>query len=132
MVGPFLLSLAALRPRIGAVDWAEVSSAATRTTTGIIATHSYINGDGSIRQCTYIQCSYTRCTYTQCTYARCSYGDASPQYLYDKLVSQYPNVKMTLSGHKGSTGMRVDKGVHGNKIVNYLTTIQSNTTNSSG
>ncbi|HEY5822091.1 MAG TPA: hypothetical protein VIT20_08960 [Propionibacteriaceae bacterium] len=101
-------------PRLGAVEWAKDVVASHPDYNVIIATHSYLNSNGSI---------------TQCTYTRCSYGDASPQYLYDKLISQYANVKVTLSGHTGQTGMRIDTGVHGNKIVSYLTTIHSNTTN---
>jgi len=36
---------------------------------------------------------------------------------------------MVFSGHAGIAGERVDVGVHGNKIVSYLQTFHSRTTN---
>ena len=34
-----------------------------------------------------------------------------------------------ISGHTGQAGLRVDTGVHGNKIISYNQTFHSNTTN---
>ena len=76
----------------------------------IIATHDYINGAGGLG-------------------TSAGYGDTSPQYLYDNLVKQYTNIKFVLCGHTGQAGLRVDTGVHGNKIISYNQTFHSNTTN---
>ena len=76
----------------------------------MISTHSYLDGDGGILQ-------------------GAEYGATSPQYLFDNLVSRYRNVKLVFSGHVGTAGSRVDRGVHGNKIASFLGTFHSNTTN---
>ena len=44
-------------------------------------------------------------------------------------MKQYTNIKFVLSGHTGQAGLRVDTGVHGNKIISYNQTFHSNTTN---
>jgi hypothetical protein len=99
-----------LWPRVAAVNWARNVVANHSDYNVIIATHSYLNADTTL--------STSR-----------SYGDTSPQYLYDNLIKVYPNVKMVFSGHAGIAGERVDVGVHGNKIVSYLQTFHSRTTN---
>jgi hypothetical protein len=99
-----------LWPRTEVVDWAKTVVAAHPDYNVIVSTHSYLNGDGSIDQ-------------------SASYGSNSAQYVYDNLVKQYPNIKVVLSGHVGEAGYREDVGVNGNKIVSYLGTFHSNTTN---
>ncbi len=100
-----------LWPRKGAVDWAKSVVASRPDHNVIISTNSYLNSDGSIST------------------SNGGYGDTSPKYLYDELVSQYPNVRVVLSGHVGSTRTRIDTGVKGNRIVTYLTAIHSRSTN---
>ncbi|MET1006287.1 MAG: metallophosphoesterase [Propionibacteriaceae bacterium] len=99
-----------LWPRTAVVDWAKKAVATHPDYNVIIATHNYLNGDGSISTAK-------------------DYGDNSGRYLFDNLVKVYPNVKIVLSGHVGRYGSRIDTGVHGNKIVSYLQTFHSNTTN---
>ncbi|MET1006767.1 MAG: metallophosphoesterase, partial [Propionibacteriaceae bacterium] len=99
-----------LWPRTAAVNWARSVVAAHPDANVIVATHSYLNPNGTI-------------------YSGADYGDNSPQYLYDHLIKVYPNVRMVFSGHAGVAGKRTDVGVHGNKIVSYLQTLHSNTTN---
>jgi hypothetical protein len=99
-----------LWPRVAAVTWARDVVASHPGHNVIIATHSYLEADASISTSS-------------------GYGDTSPQYLYDNLVGVYPNVKLVFSGHAGLAAERVDVGVNGNKIVSYLQTFHSRTTN---
>ena len=99
-----------LWPRKAVVEWAKKVVASHPHHNVIIATHNYINGDGKLG-------------------TSAGYGDTSPKYLYDKLVKQYTNIKFVLCGHTGRAGLRVDTGVHRNKIISYNQTFHSNTTN---
>ena len=100
-----------LWPRTVAVNWAKTVVASHPNTNVIVATHSYLNTDGSIYQ------------------SNGGYGDNSPQYLYDNLISQYANIKMVFSGHVGAATQRTDVGVHGNTIHSFLNAFHSGTTN---
>ena len=91
-----------LWPRKEVVDWARQVVASHPDDNVIVDTHAYLDPDGSISA------------------SNGGYGATSPQYLYDNLVKQYPNVKMTLSGHVGDGASRTDTGVKGNKIVSLL------------
>ena len=92
--------------RPGAVTWAKQVVADHPDYNVLIATHSYLTGDGNIDS------------------SNQGYGDTSGQKLYDQLVSQYPNVKMVFSGHVGlAEKARVDTGKDGNKISSFLTTM---------
>ena len=53
----------------------------------------------------------------------------SPQYLWNHLVSQYPNVKMVFSGHVGAAASRTDTGVHGNTVYSFLQTFHDKQSN---
>ncbi|WP_375429799.1 metallophosphoesterase [uncultured Friedmanniella sp.] len=98
--------------RPGAVTWAKQVVAAHPDHNVLIATHSYLNGNGDIDS------------------SNQGYGDTSGRQLYDQLVSQYPNVKMVFSGHVGlAEKARVDTGRNGNKIYSFLTTMHDGTTN---
>jgi hypothetical protein len=92
------------------VDWAKKVVASHPHHNVIIATHNYINANGKLG-------------------TSAGYGDTSPKYLYDKLVKQYTNIKFVLCGHTGRAGLRVDTGMHRNKIISYNQTFHSNTTN---
>jgi len=100
-----------LWPRQVAIDWAKqvVSSHADHNV--IVATHSYLESDGSIGT------------------SNGGYGATSPRHLYDNLIKLYPNIKVVASGHVGGGASRVDTGVNGNKIVSLLQTYHSRTTN---
>jgi hypothetical protein len=99
-----------LWPREGAVNWAKNVVATHPNHNVIINTHSYLEGNSTIGQSG-------------------SYGEKSPQYVYDNLTKVYPNIKMVFSGHVGEAGYREDTGVNGNKIVSYLGTFHSGSTN---
>ncbi|WP_375431266.1 metallophosphoesterase [uncultured Friedmanniella sp.] len=99
-------------PRKAAVAWAAKVVAAHPDTNVIISTHYYLSSKATIAKDSQ------------------GYGDTSPQYIYDHLVSQYPNIKMVFSGHVGyAKKSRVDTGVHGNKIHSFLTTFHEGQTN---
>jgi hypothetical protein len=100
-----------LWPRKEVVDWANEVVAAHPKHNVIVVTHSYLNANGAI---------YT---------SNGGYGATSPKYLYDNLIKQYPNIKMTFSGHTGTAAYRRDVGVRGNVIHSYLLAMHSNTTN---
>lgn len=44
----------------------------------------------------------------------------SPKAVFDNVIKQYSNIKMTFSGHTGGSGCAVFTGVNGNKIYSYL------------
>lgn len=102
----FLVVSLELWPRQNVVDWAKTVVASHPDYNVIISTHSYLNADSSIDQ-------------------SAGYGATSGQSLYNQLISQYPNIKIVLSGHVGEAGYREDTGVNGNKIVSYLGTFHS-------
>ncbi|SDP50248.1 Calcineurin-like phosphoesterase [Pedococcus dokdonensis] len=77
----------------------------------IIQTHAYLSGDGSIMG------------------DNGGYGSTSPKYLWDNLVSQYPNIKMVFSGHVGVQATRTDVGVHGNTVYSFLQCFHDKTSN---
>lgn len=74
----------------------------------IIVTHSYLNSNSTI---------YT---------SNGGYGANSPQYLWDQALKGCANVRLTLSGHVGTHGYRVDTGTNGNKVYSFLQNYASN------
>ena len=100
-----------LWPRTAAIDWASSVVASHPDDNVIIATHSYLDGDGSIYP------------------LNGGYGSNSPQYLYDNLIRRYPNIRLVFSGHAGIAGSRLDTGDGGNSVASFLGTFHSATTN---
>lgn len=98
-----------LWPRTEVVAWAKTVVAAHPHDNVIVLTHAYLEADGSISG------------------SNGGYGATSPRYLYDNLISQYPNIKVVLSGHVGGSAVRTDTGVNGNKILSLLTCYHSTT-----
>ena len=99
-----------LWPRKTAVAWANSVVKAHPRHNVMIATHSYLMGNGTL-------------------YQKSDYGETSPQYLYDNLVKRHANIKMVFSGHTGYSGVRQDVGVHGNRIITLLLTMHDEVTN---
>jgi len=99
-----------LWPRTTVIDWARRVVAAHPKHNIIVVTHSYLNDDGTISTSP-------------------GYGQNSPQYLFDRLISQYPNVKFVFSGHTGVEAARQDTGVNGNRIYSFLGAFHDGTTN---
>ena len=99
-----------LWPRSEVVAWANRVVAAHPGRNVVVNTHSFLTGRGTIAD-------------------RADYGDTTPAELWDSFVSRHPNIVMTLSGHVGRAAMSVERGVHGNKVVNLLTTFHEPDTN---
>jgi hypothetical protein len=103
-------------PRETVVDWAEQIIAGHPTANVIIQTHSFLNPsadiDGAGQSLT-----------------RWEYGDSSPQYIYDRLVAPFSNVKVVTSGHVGLAASKVVTTAKGNKVAYLLQTMHSNTNN---
>jgi hypothetical protein len=97
-------------PRVAVVNWAEQVVASHPKDNVIVATHSYLTAAGTILQ-------------------SAGYGSTSPQYLFDNLISKYPNISMVFSGHTGKAASRTDVGLHGNTIYSFVAAIHSNSTN---
>ena len=97
-------------PRVAVVNWARQVVADHPRDNIVVVTHSYLTQDGSIHQ-------------------QAEYGSTSPQYLYDNLISRYPNIKMVFSGHVGIAASRTDVGVYGNTIYSFVAAIHSSSTN---
>lgn len=100
-----------LWPRKPVVAWAARVVAAHPRSNVVVVTHSYLTRRGKILG------------------TNGGYGSTSPKYLYNHLIKVYPNVKIVLSGHTGKDKTRIDKGVHGNKIVSYLQCFHSRKAN---
>lgn len=98
-------------PRTEVIEWANDVVYTHSDYNVLIATHSYLGGNGSIST------------------SNAGYGDNSPMYLYNNLIKLYPNIKFVFSGHTGNAARREDTGVHGNKIVSILGAFHSTTTN---
>jgi len=100
-----------LWPRTEVVNWAKTVVAAHPHDNVIITTHSYLNGGGGIDQ------------------TNGGYGTNTMQYVFDNLVKQYPNILMVYSGHVGNSDYRVDTGVNGNKIYDFMDTYHDQVNN---
>ena len=100
-----------LWPRSNVVSWAKTVVADHPHDNVIVVTHSYLTASGGIYQ------------------TNGGYGANSPQYLYDNLISKYPNIRLVLSGHVGKAAHRIDHGVKGNRIDSFLLAMHDNTTN---
>ena len=87
--------------RTEVIDWAASVVAAHPHANVIVVTHSYLNGDSTIYG------------------SNGGYGSNSPQTLYDRVISKYPNVKLVFSGHTGVAGGRTDSP-NGNKVASFL------------
>jgi calcineurin-like phosphoesterase family protein len=99
-----------LWPRRDVVKWARRMVAEHPHHNIIVVTHSYLDADGSI-------------------HASGDYGDESPQFLFDRIIGRYRNVKMVFSGHAGTSAARVDQGRRGNTVYSFLQTFHDRTTN---
>ncbi len=98
-----------LWPRPAAVEWGRSVVAAHPRHNVVVLTHAYLEGNGSLGQ------------------DNGGYGSTSPQYLHDRLVTAFPNVRLVLSGHTGEAASRTEVGPHGNTVVSLLQTFHSTT-----
>jgi DNA repair exonuclease SbcCD nuclease subunit len=107
----FLVLNLELWPRTHIIEWAKKIVSNNPQRNVIILTHSYLDANGNILQ------------------HNGGYGANSPQYLYDKLISQYPNIKLVFCGHAGQSLHRIDTGNNGNTITTFLQCIHDPKTN---
>jgi 3',5'-cyclic AMP phosphodiesterase CpdA len=108
-VGWLVLNLE-MWPRGGVVKWAQRVVAGHPKHNVIVVTHHYLTSTGAIS-------------------TQRDYGDTAPNVLARELILKYPNVRMVFSGHTGAAGHRTDRGVHGNRVDSFLTTMHDATTN---
>lgn len=99
-----------LWPRPGVVAWANQVVAAHPRHNIIVNTHSYLTATNQISTSP-------------------EYGSTSPMYLWKNLVSRHRNIQLVVSGHTGQAGMRIDRGVHGNKVVSLRTNLSATKSN---
>lgn len=88
-------------PRKSVVTWAQNVLATHRSHNVIIQIHHYLTKTGTVSD------------------SNAGYGDTSPQYLREKLVAKYPNVKLIFSGHTGAFAQRVET-VSGNRVAAFV------------
>ncbi|MFS0734241.1 hypothetical protein ABC304_01740 [Microbacterium sp. 1P10UB] len=105
-----------LWPRVSVVDWAESVISSHPDSNVLIQTHSFLDGNGNIDGAGQSKTHW-------------QYGDSSPQYVYDRLVAPYGNVKVVMSGHVGDAVSKVVTTSAGNKVAFLLQAIHSKSTN---
>lgn len=95
-------------PRTAVIDWAKQVVASHPNHNVVIATHAYTDNSGSRPTTNF-------------------YGDNTAGNMWQQLISQYSNIKFTLSGHYGPVngvgGYSYSEatGVNGNKIAQIMT-----------
>ena len=97
--------------RAGAVAWARSVLQEHANHNVIVLTHSHLNARGAIEQ------------------TKGGYGDNSPQFVFDQLLKECPNVRLVFSGHVGSHAYRKDTGGRGNTIHQFLQCYHNNAAN---
>ena len=103
-------------PRMSVIRWAGRLCEAYPKHRVIIATHHYVEADGSISTT-----MWGTATWKQLAKV------TEPQKLFDNLIKLYPNIFMVFSGHISQDDiiMRTDVGVHGNTIYSFLLDTQT-------
>lgn len=106
-------------PRSSAVAWAKTILSANTDKEVIVVTHSYLYSDGT--------------TVDQCDTAD-MVGDNNGALLWAKLISQYPNISVVLSGHITNkfSARRSDVGVNGNFVHQIFANWQAWTNGGNG
>ena len=104
----YLILVLEYYPRPSAVQWAQSILAANPDKEAIIVTHAYMYVDGT---------TVDTCDAQDMDPSSSTYGDQ----LWSQLVSQYPNIIMTVNGHFTNAlgARRADLGVNGN-LVNEM------------
>ena len=106
----FLVLSVELWPRTEVMEWAASVIEEHPNHNVIVITHSFLTADGQIFQ-------------------KVEYGHNSPQTLFDKVISEYPNVRLVFSGHTGQANYRIEKGKSGNRIACFVGAFHSNDSN---
>ena len=100
----FLVLSIEMWPRPQALDWAERVVREHPRHNVIVLNHSYLD------QFAHVQADNG------------GYGTSPSTAIRDRIVAKYPNVKLVLSGHAGTTNARVDQGSGGN-VLSILTNL---------
>lgn len=108
-VGWLVLNLE-MWPRGGVVEWAQRVVAGHPKHNVIVVTHHYLTSTGAIS-------------------SQRDYGDTAPTVLARELIHKYPNIRMVFSGHTGTAAHRADRGLHGNRVDSFLTTMHDGRNN---
>jgi hypothetical protein len=102
-------------PRVAVVDWAKEVVESHPHHNVVITTHAFTDNVGAYPTAG-------------------NYGDTNAQVMWDRLVSQYTNIKFVVSGHYGPNttlgygGYNYSEatGVNGNKVAQIMTAYHSN------
>ena len=97
--------------RTGAVEWARSVVASHPNHNIIFLTHMHLNSDSTIGQ------------------TNGGYGNNSPQFVFERAMKPYANVRLVFSGHVGIHGYRTDPGAGGSTIYQFLQCYHDNYTN---
>lgn len=89
-------------PREAAVSWAQDVLEAHPDHNVLLSTHYYLSWDGTIHG------------------GAVGNNATNGRYVWENLVSRYPNVSMVFSGHIGSSATRLDTGAEGNTVLSIL------------
>ena len=93
-------------PRMGAINWAADVIKKYYTYNVIILTHFYLTPAGEIGN------------------NNAGYGDFAPKDIYEKLVLNYPNVIIVVSGHVTKSAFKTSLGKNGNTVYQILQNYQ--------
>ena len=100
----FLVLSLEMWPRTAALDWAERVVRDHPRHNVIVLNHSYLDGGANVQA------------------DNGGYGTLPSTAIRDRIVGRYPNVKLVLSGHAGTTNARIDAGPGGN-VLSVLTNL---------
>lgn len=103
----FIILSLEFKPRNEALEWASKIISSHPNHQCIIVTHGYLMGNGK-------------------RYAKIGYDieGNSGEEIWEKLVSQYKNIFMVLSGHTEPNTRLTSEGIHGNQVHQLLSDFQ--------
>ncbi len=98
-------------PRQEMIDWANAVVAANPDFNVIVQTHMYVDDLGEIAT------------------DDGGYGATTPRFLYDTFISQHPNIKIVVGGHRGYTTTNRLDSPNGNPVASWNNAWHSDSTN---
>ena len=116
-------------PRAEVIAWADELVTNHPNHKVILVTHSYLCGDGNhASQDTPCACEGTCYPYANLPGASVVDGDE----MWEQFVSKHDNILFTFNGHDDGMYCRVDQGVNGNNVYQFLVDSQSTGTGGDG
>lgn len=91
-------------PRQAVQEWMETVLERYPNHNAILFTHMHLNGDGTVAG----------------DFGGYGSPQGTPQMVQANIVTKFPNVRFTFSGHTGIAACNTFTGVNGNKIYSYL------------